>query len=144
MSGRTYYLQRDLIDYADIDTVDWVSVQGREQAVKAALPERSEVVFKRSGGYQGYYAFVVLLDGFLWVDTGSYGSCAHCDEYIGHEKEEIQRLLWDAYCFDNINDLAMWISETEVLEMTYGDARQQLQDILDELDINITDVSRGY
>ncbi len=32
----------------------------------------------------------------------------------------------------------MWVNETEALEMTYGDARQQLRDALDELGLNIT------
>lgn len=35
----------------------------------------------------------------------------------------------------------MWASETDALEMTYGDARQQLRDALAELGISITDLS---
>lgn len=143
MSNDAPYIQRDLIDHADLDSVDWSHAWSREDALEEALPEASEQSFKRSGGYQGGYALVVRFDDCLWVETGSYGSCGGCDAFLAHKRQEMERLLRDAYCFETVQDLAQWALESEALEMSYGSARKQLHEALDEFGVSFDEQDGG-
>lgn len=137
MSNDKPYVQRDLIDHADMSLMQLNRSYDRGSAIETTLPDEAEVSFKRVGSYQGEFALVVKFDECLWVETGYYGSCSGCDAYLNHPAEETERLLRDAYCFETVEALSEWESESETLNNSYGDLRGALHAALEELGVEL-------
>lgn len=106
------YIQNDLIDYSQFPTGDGY-IGRREDWVQAALPDDAVIQYVKSGGYQGQYAFVIRLDGYIWLFNDHYGSCGHCDDFIDRKRQWTEDMLRSAYCFESEEDVLDYLSETD-------------------------------
>lgn len=106
------YIKRDLIDYVDEVSVE-DAYSDRVHWVKECLPNRAAIQYWREGGYQGKLAFVIRLDGYLWLYNDYYGSCSGCDAFLSNEKNYIEDLLRGAYCFESEEDAIAYAESTD-------------------------------
>lgn len=129
------YLKADLEDHADLSRIERDEENrlrySRSDLLEAALD--TEVHTTCSGGYQGTYGFVLVMDGLLWVIKDSYGSCSVCDgllaahdqdgrPYRVEDPEELDCenvrnyalvMMRNAYAFDNKNDAVRFVHKAE-------------------------------
>lgn len=129
------YLGKDLGDYADLDDVENPerSYQGsRAYYLNEILPDSATILTYRVGSYQGTMGIVITLDDYLWVIKEAYGSCGHCDGYLGAEDkaEYALSICRNAYCFERKTDARDFIQgRKENDDSYYG-----WTDIVDDLE----------
>lgn len=122
------YLKADLEDRAGLDSIT-LNEEGRLRHSRSSLLEDALGVEPKvtcSGGYQGTYTFVLVVDDILWVIKDSYGSCGLCDgllhakNYTGRDDKEegleavrnyAQSMMRNAYAFDNKNDAVRFVHQ---------------------------------
>jgi len=107
------YIQKDLIDYSTFPTSKDTYIGQRPDWVEAALPDEAVIQYVRSGGYQGQYAFVIRLDGYIWLFNDYHGSCGGCDDFIDRQWQWTEDMLRRAYCFESEEDAVEYLSETD-------------------------------
>lgn len=130
------YEKADLADHADIENVDGrgseYGVPSRSDLLEMALGVEPTTVC--SGGYQGTYLFILVVEDTLWLIKDSYGSCSYCDGLLAQqvrtysaddeaEKEELQSeedenlqqyarsMMNNAYAFTSKNDAVRFLHE---------------------------------
>lgn len=150
-----YLVKNDLIDYADIpekqkrrsskpkvdEDKDVEYGYGRSGWIRASLPDEVTVDSWSSGGYQGKQAFIISLDGYLWLIDTYYGSCSYCDRFIENEKSETENLIRSARCFETKDDLLAWVDEADdeyVFKRGYTDSisKEKIEGMIDEVTEN--------
>jgi hypothetical protein len=133
-------LQKDLQDHANLNMLTHkkndYGVLNRKNVVEMVLPESATVNFSRGGGYHGRYTIVVQYDELFWLTLGSYGSCSGCDAFANakmqdrnwdgensteHLEEEVERMLRDAYAFENLRDADDYINKKNRHSSEYTD-----------------------
>jgi hypothetical protein len=128
------YVKDDLADYANIEAVHGSehTLPSRGSLLEMALGVEPTTVC--SGGYQGTYLFIVVVNDTLWLIKDAYGSCSYCDGLLAQrvrkhkaddeeEKEELQReedenlqqyarsMMNNAYAFESKNDAVRFLDE---------------------------------
>lgn len=128
------YQKADLADHADLSNVDGrgneYGLPSRSGLLEMALGVEPKTVC--SGGYQGTYLFILVVDDTLWLIKDSYGSCSYCDGLLAQEvrtysaedeaeKEELQTeedenlrqyaesMMNNAYAFEDKNDAVRFL-----------------------------------
>jgi hypothetical protein len=143
-------LQKDLQDHANLNKLSHnkndYGVLNRKNIVEMVLPDSATVNFKRNGGHHGKYTIAVQYDGLWWVTLGSYGSCSGCDAFANakmedrnsdgenstkHIEEEVERMLRDAYAFENRSDVDEYIKKKNCRLSEYSDDYPRLSDVLE-------------
>jgi hypothetical protein len=147
------YRKADLADHADLSRIDrsvgshWPP--NRSDLLREALDTNVEGVC--SGGYQGTWVFILVVDDILWLLKDSYGSCSYCDgllaaadldgrsyrtdeEELGAEnvRQYAESMMNNAYAFESKNDAVRFIARVD----GYGwrDVRSDTIETLDEVD----------
>lgn len=109
------YLKRDLIDYVPHERVEppESGYGGRPEWVVHNLPLSAAIQYWMEGGYQGKLAYVIRLDGYIWIFNDYYGSCSHCDAFIDNERNYTEDMLRKAYCFASKADALEYVRSTD-------------------------------
>jgi len=155
------YLKADLEDHADLSSIERDEEgrlrYGRSDLLGAALD--ADVHTTCSGGYQGTYGFVLVVDDTLWVIKDSYGSCSVCDgllaahdrdgrPYRVEDPDELdcenvqnyaQSMMRNAYAFDNKNDAVRFVHEAsegnlDVSGWSWGDIAEGVIEDINEVE----------
>jgi len=107
------YKQKDLIDQCTIKKYGAVEGYGRSAMIKAALPEEAELQTYSTDGYQGKMAFVIRLEGEIWLHNDYFGSCSYCDSFIDNQENWTEKMMRKAYCFDSEENAIEYLETTE-------------------------------
>jgi len=132
------YEKDDLADRAELSNVNGCESEyglpSRSDLLEMALGVEPTTVC--SGGYQGTYLFILVVDDTLWLIKDSYGSCSYCDGLLAQqvltygadteeEKEELQSeedenlqqyarsMMNNAYAFTSKNDAVRFLQEKD-------------------------------
>lgn len=130
------YEKDDLADYANVENVNGrgseYGLPSRSDLLEMALDVEPTTVC--SGGYQGTYLFILVVNDTLWLIKDAYGSCSYCDGLLAQEvrkhsaedeaeKEELQSeeddnlrqyarsMMNNAYAFEDKNDAVRFLHE---------------------------------
>lgn len=137
------YEKDDLANYADLSNVDGrgseYGLPSRSDLLEMALGVEPTTV--SSGGYQGTYLFIFVVEDTLWLLKDSYGSCSYCDgllsqrvndySYDGSEEEAqseedenlrqyAESMMNNAYAFTDKNDAVWFLHEKTSDGFEYG------------------------
>lgn len=125
------YLKRDLIDYVDgsVRAPD-ESYSGRAEWVICNLPESASVQFRKEGGYDGKLAFVIRLDGYLWIFNDYYGSCSGCDSFLANKWDYTRDMLRKAYCFPDEHAAHQYVESTD--DYAWRGIKSLLHEMIDD------------
>jgi hypothetical protein len=125
MVDETLYEKDDLADYARLSNVTdsggRYSGPSRQTLLKDALGV--EVKSVCSGGYQGTWLFILVVNDTLWLLKDSYGSCSYCDGLMGASGDDAVRdyaenMMRNAYAFESKNDAVRFLHQK--IEEGYG------------------------
>lgn len=132
------YEKDDLADYAAVEAVNGsdseYGLPSRSDLLEMALDVEPTTVC--SGGYQGTYLFILVVNDTLWLIKDSYGSCSYCDGLLAQqvrtysaddeeEKAELQQeedenlqqyarsMMNNAYAFESKNDAVRFLHEKD-------------------------------
>lgn len=116
------YLGRDLEDYASPPSTSFNSRRpGREEVVRALLPDSATIKTYHPGGYSGAMGFVIYLDDYIWLIKEYYGSCNLCDGMLAaSDKIKYGRsILRNAYCLESEEDAIEFLNN-RIAQSDYG------------------------
>jgi len=127
-----YYIKNDLIDYADMNGFHNYTGHKRDDAIRHVLPDSATLFSEYRGSYQGELVLLIECDGYVWLHFDYFGSCSHCDPFLDNEKSWTEKMLREAYCFENSDDLRTYLDESDDIRWSFEALKDDIREMLDE------------